>query len=1240
MPYVKPTVHLSRLAGSALKSFTHGYAQTLVAASQNSNFPQNNGLADTLSHRIRRAERNRLQNGSLLGEVARQDTGVPDPALEKYVDALQKSLKSGKLLPQLPLVKRQRPALPSVEAQTETEEVLDHLVEAEKQLEHLARAEPVAKLELPSLTRSYTTSALDDFDKALGDGRTKEAVVKQVSEAMVEEVAAVQEAAAAGETAPAETAEATSTAEIFTRELINFAELQQYERIPPAFQAMLLSGVKQPPAAAYRALLLSSIHTTLGKHEKVPAALKIYTDMLHRNVVPDEETFGMLIHLLSRRSLDCMDMLKDVEQRRLRFGGFDRPESFMFASTEAEHKMLSEDSSLKMALKLFGRATKHGVVPAVDCAALIITCANHGRIADMETVYAYLKAQNSEPLTYIYPSMIAAMGWLGDLKTAVDLYNEYKELAIAHTAGKNNIMRIDEHVYGAMMSAYGLAKHPEKGERFMSRIKNDYPSEYFAKLRDYLTTRVFIPRALSQGQYREAMGLAASIKGSASTRAMADVATAAADNNVHDVAVEAYDVAVAPYKEGQTKLSKTTDNTLAQPAMSLMAMHVRGAKVEAATPYFTHLKAFPPQPASIESAAMMAIGLIAEHQAECGVAEAREEFARSRGHASELALFDVVRRIDEALYTIGDFMLCREKQPAAAFVELLAAMSENGGVHSHIKMHIMARFGEGEIAQLGPEAVELLLRLQSDMIVHEFAMDVAATHRLASLIKAATSISLTSSPQTMAAIDKALTVVGHPDLYVLWDQYLAQRRPLAPSLQPVPAATPYGEPEDVIGSNAIIDMLGHQPRLNDAMDQLNAMRRSGKAPSLQAYLRLVEVATKSDRLDLAQDIYAMARNDIPITSTHDVSRFRWQQLMDHLVAASLLSNRRDLAAMYHQQMFAIGLAPSANTFGLYITTLKAGPKTFDEASEAVDIFMTAQAEGVEPTSFLYNALIGKLGKARRIDDCLIYFDDMRNRGIRPTSVTYGTIVNALCRVSDQTYAEEIFDEMENARNYKPRPAPYHSMMQFFITIKRDRTKAMAYYRRMLHQGIKPTAHTFRLLIDIHATMEPINMSAAESVLDDIKAAGLQPGAIHYAALIHAKGCDLHDLPSARALFDSVVTSQPHPALYQALFESMNANHSIKASDEVVKDMEIRSVEFTPYIANALITGWSQEQNITKAREAYERVPVSKREPSTYEAMVRAYLADGNNISARRVVREALSRGYPKAVAGKIADLVR
>ncbi|KAF5005299.1 hypothetical protein F66182_15961 [Fusarium sp. NRRL 66182] len=267
---------------------------------------------------------------------------------------------------------------------------------------------------------------------------------------------------------------------------------------------------------------------------------------------------------------------------------------------------------------------------------------------------------------------------------------------------------------------------------------------------------------------------------------------------------------------------------------------------------------------------------------------------------------------------------------------------------------------------------------------------------------------------------------------------------------------------------------------------------------------------------------------------------------------------------------------------------------------------------------------------------------MRSNGVRPTSVTYGTIVNALCRVSDERFAEEMFDEMESMPNYKPRPAPYNSMIQYFLNTKRDRSKILAYYERMRSRNIEPTMHTYKLLIDAHASLEPVNMEAAEKVLGSIKASGQRPEAVHYASLIHAKGCVLHDMDGARALFDSVVSNRDvrvQPCLYQALFEAMVANGQVSSTSDLVSSMSRHGIEMTPYIANTLIQGWAAEGNISKAYEIYNSVGIEKREPSTYEAMTRAFIAAEERPSAAGVVQEMLSRGYPAAVAGKIVDMV-
>jgi pentatricopeptide repeat protein len=102
---------------------------------------------------------------------------------------------------------------------------------------------------------------------------------------------------------------------------------------------------------------------------------------------------------------------------------------------------------------------------------------------------------------------------------------------------------------------------------------------------------------------------------------------------------------------------------------------------------------------------------------------------------------------------------------------------------------------------------------------------------------------------------------------------------------------------------------------------------------------------------------------------------------------------------------------------------------------------------------------------------------------------------------------------------------------------------------------------------------------------------------------------------------------------------MVANHRVADTEEVVQNMTQRKVEMTAYIANTLIHGWAAEGNVSKAKDIYDSIGIQKREPSTYEAMTRAFLSADDRVSASAIVQEMMSRGYPSAVAGKIIDLV-
>ena len=1053
--------------------------------------------------------------------------------------------------------------------------------------------------------------------------------------------------------------------QIISDKITKLHRTESYSQIPPIFESMLAHGLR-PSVMAYNALLASAIHLPIAKHQVVSKALDIYSDMRQRMVAPNTAFYNTLIQILSRRALDVHAMKDALDEKRLRFNGNTGKGGFLFASSEAEYNILVEDDALRNAVQIFTTSTSSSesrLYSAETYRLLITACALDGQVEDMIRAYSHMESLKIVPIASLFPSMIEAFAKIGDLGNAVECYNGYKSLAVEDDAGQFAIIdRKDNDVYAAVVKAYVMCGRADGGHRFLGKVVDsladvtEYRKERLEAVQDTVVLNAFVGERLNAGDYPGAFKVAEerSLTPSVRSEAMSRICMAAADHNDINYATKAY------------QYLPSTCEGASVAALSMLVMHIRQGNLDIAGDYWALLNASSKFDTSlVESTTLYATALIQQGRAEEGLMQARQGFGRIRASAGVAALSsEIAEEIDEAIEFIGAQLAKSGIKPSAnASMSFLWAMIENGGLVSPVAEQMLDGLSPEDITSLGWQDMTLALQVEAGLLEdRKVSHDIGHSARFTHLFNIAVGSGAFLNEQTVDLVEKVLRTLSHkrPDLISKWEDYRQltseqahPQRAFTPQSTPAVSSIgsisdsfdPYAATTDYRGSTSIAEELEgrrNSAGLNEALMRFRNVRRAGRHPRYIIYSKLISAAAREGRTNLIHDILGMARHDIPLLPQYSVVRHGWSLILDAMVGACLTLGRRTLATQFHQEMLEMGTAPTANTFGLYITTLKESTKTFDEASEAVAIFNRAIAEGVTPSSFLYNALIGKLGKARRIDDCLRYFQEMRAAGIRPTSVTYGTVVNALCRVSDDRFAEELFDEMESMPNYKPRPAPYNSLMQFFLTTKRDSQKVLSYYDRMQSRKIQPTMHTYKLLIDTYATLEPVDLAAAEGVLDTIRASGQCPEAVHYASLIHSKGCALHDMMGARRTFDEVLAGgeiRPQACLYQALFESMVANHCVSQTEEVLDAMTAKGVEMTPYIANTLIHGWAMDNKIAKAKAVYDSVGMENREPSTYESMTRAFLTVNDRDGALATVHEMLSRGYPSAVSSKILELV-
>ncbi|KAK3044121.1 hypothetical protein LTS18_002128, partial [Coniosporium uncinatum] len=282
---------------SLVKTFQHGTAQTLVAASQSSQIAQSHPFGN-FSKQVN-AKRESHQH-ALPGQhqpTAGLKPGQHDPTdsgLAAYYAAWQKHQKVGEHeWQQFQFRKRIEFNVHSKETEV-----------SNKQEPAVAEdvSEGPALPERAGVERAYSTSAVDDFRRVIGI--EEEANIAKVDAAIAEEIIKAKDAASLIDTTQSETVshtlspksadtlqsslfsedtKATSVLEFghFAEQLQVLAAEQQYAEIPAVFEHMLASNVK-PTSYAYNALLLAAINLPRAKHQVVPKALDVYSDMLRR----------------------------------------------------------------------------------------------------------------------------------------------------------------------------------------------------------------------------------------------------------------------------------------------------------------------------------------------------------------------------------------------------------------------------------------------------------------------------------------------------------------------------------------------------------------------------------------------------------------------------------------------------------------------------------------------------------------------------------------------------------------------------------------------------------------------------------------------------------------------------------------------------------------------------------------------------------------------------------------------
>lgn len=442
-----------------------------------------------------------------------------------------------------------------------------------------------------------------------------------------------------------------------------------------------------------------------------------------------------------------------------------------------------------------------------------------------------------------------------------------------------------------------------------------------------------------------------------------------------------------------------------------------------------------------------------------------------------------------------------------------------------------------------------------------------------------------------------------------------------------------------------------------AIEGIQKMMADNQLPSAQAIADTIQVCAKreKERTTDYHQLFDLAHRSLDSIMDPIHKRAAEYEVYNAMLVANATLGNMTLAKQNYDAIVQLGQFPDATGYAtLLLATTTSG--AVDEAHDALKILEEVKRHGIKPNIFFYNVVIGKLSKGRKIERVLEVYEDMMHQKIRPNAITYGTLISACTRVGSEEMAKSLFKEMIRSPNYQPRHGPHNAMIQFYVRQKKDRTQALSYYEDMLQRRLTPTEHTYTLLIESFACIQPYDMTEAHRLIQSLKRGPVRASEAHYGALIHAYGVEHGDVSTAESVFQTMVASGivPKGPAYQSLIESLISNNQVSRAVQVRDELLQSGQSSSAYIENTLIKGYGQEGKIAEAEAIFTAMldshgasaPASTnkskgivKEPSTYQSMVSAYLENGMVSKAFETLARMRGQHYPELVVKPVEEAI-
>ncbi|CEP19413.1 hypothetical protein [Parasitella parasitica] len=1021
----------------------------------------------------------------------------------------------------------------------------------------------------------------------------------------------------------------------FDLRILQAAQQKNSRAVVDAFvQGKSAAGESAPPLSTQTYEAVIQAYGKLRKiNQPLTPMMNAYHDMVSTGVRPSSQTYAFLIRTLCNRDSEVQKTVSMLKRQIARSG-----------NAVDNLGDLENEKNIEKALALFNKAVSEKSTQAFDINlynTLLRGLSYKGNTEDGLYVYEHLEsAHNANPNSMTFAHLMNLFGAAGDLVAVRECFNEYK------TIKKYLPYHDATHVYNALVYA-----HVSAGDitGALDIIENTMVKDNIEVT--VLPFNKIMRRAFFDGNLETMNSILAKLE---------------ADNQLPKPDANTYGVALSAYSRNKDfdKASKVYQSLLKQD-ISKQYGHL-------ADYVFACSKNHLPDQALDVVKAMTSRGLQLDSNLVEGVVMSFVNNGRIKDAVTTLNsliglhtkdnFFDARSPVSNMAFDLT--LKCKDLVDALSILRVVSNFSIYPAPNvcaSVLDLYKEARSSPDVWQRVSKNLDERAFIIIYDMIFRRLNSPEEFCDMAFDLLKDMRSLNLAPATSVYVRVLTRMKKYGATEYEARWKAEVAPYLPtikdqIETTLKAEDVAGTFTDSKesksmarshkittasDLLSSEALDAALGGN--FSEAIDILDKkIVKEGYIPTPEAVRDMIQHSTKLGRLDVAQNLYTTVIDAVGHLENGRRNR-GYQAIYNAMLVAHARSGDLDSAKIFYDKLREHELYPDGDSYGSLLACTS--NSTTDESADALAIYEESKKHNIRPTVYLYNVIISKLAKCRKIEPVLRIFNEMKQFGVTPNSITYASVISACVRCSSEGRAAQYFQEMISSPRYQPRIGVYNNMIQFYVQQKPNREKALEYYNLSKQFNLKPSLHTYKLLMEAYANIPAYDMLTAHKLLTEMKKRhGFNPTATHYATLIRSYGCLHRDVQSAVAVYKEMKKAgiQADETIYQAMINTYIDNNDMSSAQQIYKDMIAQGTKSSPYIENLFIAGYGAQGQLEKAEQVFEGMDDSDyliKEPSTYEAMTKAYVDNGNKEKALEVLQQMRSRDFPTKVVDGVNQLI-